>query len=57
MLDVGVRYPLTLGPVTIDLHARGFNLLNQDARVATSSLKDVAPLPGVGATGGFRLRF
>ena len=57
MLDAGASYQVATGLATIDLFVRGVNLLDQDARVSTSPLKDVAPLPGVGALGGFRLRF
>lgn len=57
MLDIDLGYTFDLGPTAVDLFARASNLLNQDARVSTSTLKDVAPLPGVGALGGFRLRF
>lgn len=57
MLDIDLGYTIDIGPTTVDLFARASNLLNQDARVSTSTLKDVAPLPGVGALGGFRMRF
>lgn len=57
MLDAGASYTFTTGLAAVDLFARAVNLLDQDARVSTSPLKDVAPLPGVGALGGFRIRF
>lgn len=54
-LDLGYRF--VTGPATVDLFLRGSNLLNQEVRVATSTLKDVAPLPGAGVRGGVRLSF
>jgi len=55
MLNASATYRVPVGPVTADLFLRGFNLLNEEARVAASQLKDVAPLPGVGVVGGLRL--
>lgn len=57
MLDVNASYRFTTQLATVDLYLRAFNLLDQDARLTTSTLKDVAPLPGAGALGGFRLTF
>lgn len=55
MLNASATYRVPVGPVTADLFLRGFNLLDEEARVAASPLKDVAPLPGVGVVGGLRL--
>jgi len=55
-LGAGMSYQFTFERANVNLYLRGFNLLDQDARVATSTLKDVAPLPGAGALFGFRLR-
>lgn len=57
MLDLNASYRFTTQLATVDLYLRAFNLLDQDARLTTSTLKDVAPLPGAGALGGFRLTF
>lgn len=57
MLNIGANYQIELKLVTVDFFLRGTNLLNQEARVSTSPLKDIAPLPGAGATGGVLLRF
>jgi iron complex outermembrane receptor protein len=57
MVNANANYQFTTGMATVNLFVRGFNLLNQDARVSSSVLKDVAPLPGVGALGGFRVSF
>ncbi len=40
-----------------EVFARGTNLADEDARVSTSFLKDVAPLPGRSVTVGVRLGF
>lgn len=42
---------------TIDLLVRGENLLDEEARVHTSFLKDIAPLPGRGVTVSVRTSF
>ena len=44
MLDLDVSYRLPLGRTDILLFVRGTNLLDEDARLATSPLKDIAPL-------------
>jgi iron complex outermembrane receptor protein len=41
-----VSYRLPLGKKKALLFLRGTNLLDEDARLATSPLKDIAPLPG-----------
>jgi iron complex outermembrane recepter protein len=40
-----------------EIFARGTNLLDENARVSTSFLKDIAPLPGRGLTAGVRMAF
>jgi iron complex outermembrane receptor protein len=57
-LDAGIEYMLRVGPeVTTKLFLRGNNLLNQDMRVATSYIKDFAPLPGRSFVAGLRANF
>jgi iron complex outermembrane receptor protein len=57
-LDAGIEYTLKVGPeVTTKLFVRGNNLLNQDMRVATSFIKDYAPLPGRSFVAGLRANF
>jgi iron complex outermembrane receptor protein len=41
----------------VELFVRGMNLLNEKARNHVSFIKDVAPLPGVSAMAGVRVRF
>ena len=41
----------------LELFVNGNNLLDRDARVHTSFLKDLAPLPGRGVTAGVRVLF
>jgi iron complex outermembrane receptor protein len=57
-LDAGIEYPLKAAQdVTTKLFVRGTNLLNQDMRVATSYIKDFAPLPGRSFAAGLRANF
>jgi iron complex outermembrane recepter protein len=42
---------------TLDLFVRGTNLTDREARVHTSFLKDIAPLPGRGVVAGVRISF
>ena len=57
MVNVFATYNITTGPVRWDLVIRGNNLTNTEAREATSFLKDIAPLPGAGVSGGLRVSF
>jgi iron complex outermembrane recepter protein len=58
LLSVYVGYRInTSGPFSWDLFLRGSNLTNEDARVHTSFLKDIAPLPGRSLTLGVRTNF
>lgn len=57
-LDAGIEYTLKAAQeVTTKLFLRGNNLLNQDMRVATSYIKDFAPLPGRSFVAGLRANF
>lgn len=57
MLDVDLSYRLPLLNKHLLLFARGTNLLDEDARLATSPLKDIAPLPGRSFHIGARAEF
>ena len=57
MLNASTTYQFKTGLATVNLFLRAFNLLNQNARVSSSVLKDVAPLPGIGGLAGFRINF
>lgn len=57
MLNMWLTYSLKKGPVSWDLLLRGNNLNNTTARESTSFLKDIAPLPGAGISGGLRATF
>ena len=48
---------LKLGTADAEIFARATNLLDQTARLHTSFLKDIAPLPGRDITVGLRLTF
>lgn len=57
LLSAYVSYRLVYGRVAYDLFARGSNLTNEAARMSTSFLKDIAPLPGRSLTAGLRASF
>ncbi len=57
LLSAYVGYRLVEGPVAYDLFVRGSNLTDEEARVSTSFLKDIAPLPGRSVTFGVRASF
>lgn len=48
---------VTLNRVILDLYVRGTNLGNEEARMHTSFLKEIAPLPGRSVTVGVRASF
>lgn len=57
-LEAGIEYTLRAAPeVRTNLFVRANNLLNQDMRVATSYIKDFAPLPGRSFVAGLRANF
>ncbi len=57
LLGLSAGYCLETGPVTYDFFVRAANLTNEEARLHTSFLKDVAPLPGRAFTAGVRASF
>jgi len=58
MVDLTFRYALpAVGPVDPLVFLKMGNLLDADARDAASFLKDVAPLPGRGVSGGVQVAF
>lgn len=57
LVGADASYRFTSGRTAGELFARGSNLTDQDARVSTSFLKDIAPLPGRSVTLGLRFVF
>ena len=57
VFNASAGYRLTLGRMTYDLFVRGSNLSDEEIRLHTSFLKDVAPLPGRNVTIGLRTSF
>lgn len=57
LLNASVNYRLGTGPVQWDAYVRGTNLTNEEARLHTSFLKDIAPLAGAGVTVGLKASF
>ena len=57
LLNASVSYQFKAGPSNLEFYVRGTNLTDRDARVHTSFLKDVAPLPARGVLVGLRADF
>lgn len=57
LANANVSYLIPARRVNAELFVRGTNLANRDARVHTSFLKEIAPLPGRNVTAGVRLTF
>jgi len=57
LISAYANYRLRHGAVTWDLFIRGSNLGDREARLHTSWLKDLAPLPGRDVTVGVRVTF
>lgn len=57
MLDLNVSYFFDLGGAELEAFAKFSNLLDEEARVHTSFLKNFAPLPGRNVGFGLRGRF
>ncbi len=57
LVSADVSYAFTRDQMTYEVFARGENFTNVEARVHTSFLKDLAPLPGRGITIGARCIF
>ncbi|MEY5026346.1 MAG: hypothetical protein RLZZ244_1874 [Verrucomicrobiota bacterium] len=57
LLNAMVSYRIPRGPSNWDVYLRATNLTNQEARMHTSFLKEVAPLQGRSLTAGVRMDF
>lgn len=57
LLNAGIRYEMLMNEKRLSLFARVRNLLNQEARLHTSTLKEIAPLPGRNFIGGVQYLF
>ncbi|MBA3608988.1 MAG: TonB-dependent receptor [Chthoniobacterales bacterium] len=57
LLGASVSYRIKAGPIDFDVYLKGTNLTDEEARVHTSFLKDIAPLAGRGALLGVRATF
>ena len=56
-LDLDLSWRMPVGEDRLLAYLRGTNLLDEEARRASSSLKEFAPLPGIGVTAGVRYEF
>ncbi|HEY9043853.1 MAG TPA: TonB-dependent receptor [Rheinheimera sp.] len=57
LLDASVSYRFELGPQLLTAYIKGQNLTDEEARVHTSFLKDITPLPGRSVAVGLRGSF
>ena len=57
LTNVYLTYGFKLAGADLTAFVRGQNLFDQDARVASSFLRDIAPLPGRGVQAGLRATF
>ena len=57
LVDASVSYRLNVGMQELTVYLKGQNLTDQEVRVHTSFLKDLAPLPGRSLALGVRGRF
>lgn len=57
LLSASASYRIKAGPIDFDVYLKGTNLTDEEARVHTSFLKDIAPLAGRGALLGVRATF
>ncbi len=57
LLNAAVTYEVALGPIDTTFFVKGVNLTDEEARLSTSFLKDIAPLPGRGVVVGLSTTF
>jgi iron complex outermembrane receptor protein len=57
LLNASVSYRLPVRSAELEVYLKGTNLTNEEARLHTSFLKDIAPLAGRGALLGLRASF
>jgi len=57
LLNAALTYDLALGGIDTTLFIKGVNLTDEEARLSTSFLKDIAPLPGRGLVVGMSATF
>ena len=56
-LRARIAWRLRLGGMTVDLFVAGRNLTDDEQRLHTSVVKDLAPQPGRTIEAGLRMRF
>ena len=57
LVNAALTYRIKAQAMNLEMFLKGNNLFNQEARVHTSFLKDIAPLPGRGILVGVRSTF
>jgi iron complex outermembrane receptor protein len=57
LLNASMSYRLPIRSAELEVYVKGTNLTNEEARLHTSFLKDIAPLAGRGALLGLRASF
>jgi iron complex outermembrane receptor protein len=57
LVNASARYKLPVTGFELDMYVKGMNLTNEEARLHTSFLKDIAPLQGRGIVMGLKATF
>ena len=57
LVNLSLSKDIKINEQDFEIFLRGRNLLNQKIRDHVSFLKDIAPMPGIGATVGLRVKF
>ena len=57
LVNANIGYHATFGRTEADFYVKGVNLTNEEARLHTSFLKDIAPLGGRGVVCGMKITF
>lgn len=57
LLGASLSYQFEAGPLDTTIYVKGVNLTDEEARLSTSFLKDVAPITGRGVVAGLRTQF
>jgi iron complex outermembrane receptor protein len=57
LVNASLGYQASIGGVETDFYIKGVNLTNEEARLHTSFLKDIAPLGGRGVVVGVKVEF
>lgn len=57
LLNASINYEIQVGDLAANIYVKGTNLTNEEARLSTSFVKDIAPLGGRGIAVGMKATF